>query len=62
MATGENKGTKAVVTIGFIISWVILANIIVESESNGITNAEWLAGVVVTFGLLLLWGKVMNSI
>jgi len=62
MASKRGKGTKAVITIGFIISWVILANIIVESEGNGLTNAEWLAGVVVTFGMLFLWVKVMNSV
>jgi cytosine/uracil/thiamine/allantoin permease len=62
MASENGKGTKTVITIGFLISWVILVNIIVESEGNGLTNAEWLAGVVVTFGMLFLWAKVMNSV
>ena len=62
MVAGENKGTKVMVTIGFLIAWITLSITIVESEGNGLTNAEWLAGVVVTFGLLFLWAKVMNSI
>lgn len=53
---------KTATTVFFFIIWVILINVIVESEGDGLTNAEWLAGVVVTFGTLFGWAYAMKRL
>ncbi|MEX2347725.1 MAG: hypothetical protein WD511_00775 [Balneolaceae bacterium] len=52
---------KTATTIFFFIIWILLINVIVESEGDGLTNAEWLAGVVVTFGLLFGLGYALKD-
>ena len=53
--------STSIVGIFLFVCWLVLINIIVQSEGNGLTNAEWLAGVVVTFGLLFLWGYITKD-
>jgi len=52
MSKRGNTGFKVILAIVFIIGWVLILSVFIESEGEKLTNAEWLVGSVVSFAML----------